>query len=524
MKKDKQIYLLYVSYVFLFIGILGIYNFKISNTVFFSYDSVKNYQILKELQQGNWQNFFHHASPALFGLYSVFLYISEQPDYLIFMSSIIQVLGVFCWSYLLRKNDFLCLLWIALSFFVVCSSHYFSIEPLGFLLCGVFLVQIKNLIDFITNAPNPLQANLLASEKIIFERLLLKKVVFIGFWAALLLLTNYKAIILFFWVGLFFIFQKEYRQIIFLFFWKIFGRFSLGFGSPILFVMLLGSFAGVRFLQYPAIILYIFGYAGNLKLNTTNTLDIFYYFKYFFFFENPILWVALLLFLVNSFLKKISFSRFETLLIWILVGTWLVMSALPKAPRGLVFIYPIIYYLAYKIILEWIKRLQTKSYQITAQILFLYLPLVYASTHIYTHIYAYNTPTQYSAFAKILEEKKAKVVFTTLGLGIYPFLSNCHLEILRSPADTTKFKDYEGKKYLLYDASATISGQNNLNLDNLLGKKNYTILKTASERSLLNPMLHLEASEYNGLYFEKALQKRRELEELGVQLILVEFL
>lgn len=518
MKKNIHYYIDWAIYVFSLMCVWGVYIYTLFDLGFFDYDSVKNYQILGEIYHNEWQNLFHHASPVFFCVYEIFFFFSQQPIFLIFLSTGLQVLGIWYWSNLLRKKDLLLLFWLSLSFFVVSSSRYFSIEPLGLLLCGIVLSNFKNFIDFLTKHLSDTKSQFLPIDNTAFNQELVRKVLFIGFWCALLLLTNYKAVVTLFWIALFFIFQKAYRHILFSLFWKILLYFSIGFGLPIVGLMLVGSFLGLHFLQYPATLWGIVNLAGGVL--GANTWDFFYYFNYFFYFENPLL---LIIVGVGLWHRKHYFKKpFDTLLLWIVLGTWIVMTFLPKAPRGLVFIYPMLYYLAYIVVLDWITRIREKFQRITIKVILLYVPVVYAFVRIYTDIYAY-TPTQYPLFAKILEEKKAKVVYSTLGMGIYPFLGATKFQRLRKASDTVKFGEYTGKKYLLYDAYAHISGHQDLRLDSLLGKKPYTVLRSSWEPSLLNPMLHLELSEYNGLDFKESLKKRKELIAQGKHLILVEF-
>lgn len=473
----------------LFLFLIRIY--QLFHSAPFDYDSVKNFQIIQELTQGDFHNFFHHASPVLYVCFLPFYLVYPNFWFLVFINSMLNVLSIFLWVKLAdfrqKTYEIGAFLLLGTAFFAVAYSRTLGIETLGLLLGAILGLQIKSFFE----------------QKSLFWN----KPLSIGIVGALLLMTNYKAIVpLFFLILGIWLHRKKLQkqlqtiQII---------QVALGFFAMIVFFMLVGILMGLRWYQYPATILSIFAVAQDTPAHPFNGR---FYFQYLAEYENVIL-MLLAIWQIRRILKFPEKNHlFWKNLTWLVLLTFLVMFLLPKAPRGLIFILPLLYLLG----IEQMKKFFTEKlnkpflYFVAVSIL-----LIWQIWGIWQKIYPY-AETNYPKVAEILQKEQAEVVFTTLGIGIYPFLDkNIKLEILREASDTIKFQQYKGKKFLLYDSYGEISLHKSLT-----SLKNWQYDHYFEEKSLCNPFLSLENIQYTGLKWQNAVKLSEKLSKRKWQIAL----
>ncbi|MDX1904824.1 MAG: hypothetical protein SFU27_11760 [Thermonemataceae bacterium] len=453
---------IYYTLIFAFLLLLRLVFF--AEAAPFDYDSVKNYQIIEEIATGDWHNFFHHASPILYLFFLPFYFINASFEFLVSINAFVGVWAVFLWSRLLEKNRIFFVFFLGISFSLISFSLYFSIENLSLLSFAILLIELKKMQKN-SNSNNFVK---------------------IGIWASITLFINYKAIVPLFFIGLVLIFLGKKNT-------KFYTHIFIGALGVFLLLTFIGVLAGLAWYQYPAVLFRIFGVAE--RINPTK-YEISYYFAYILKFDVFLIflsfWGAASIFKRSSLANKIFLVSS--------IGTFLVMSLLPKAPRGLIFWLPIAYLLTF----NWLYQIKYKG-------LFFIIFVLFSVFQLYNY-YQYILPykhSQYKEAAKYLKEKKVEVVFTTLSINIYPYLSkSIQLVVLREIKDTLLFKDFKGKKYLLYDTYCEISNHTDLKI-----LKPQQADTSFFEKSLLQPMLYLENSEYTGWGFEESLQKQKEIKE-----------
>lgn len=489
-------------YIFLCILLL-IRIYQLSQSAPFDYDSVYNFQILEQIAQKNYQNVFHHASPVFYAVFSLFYAISSDFWFLLYSNALIGTLAVHIFVATFSKHNIIFLLLLGLSLLLVASSRYLSIESISLMGSALLWSKIKSFFEVSKNYSEKNQ-NLTSLFPIHYFA------IFFAFLAFLLLLSNYKAIVPLFFgvVGILILSSKStilhFRVIVFALIY-----FAIG----MLLVMLLGILLGQKWYQYPATFLAIVFSAKN---TSASTWDFGYYFKYILSFENPFLLIFLPLTGFN-FIKKYSQTEDFTKLLWfVFLGTFLVMSALAKAPRGLILCLPLGYYLVF----DWAKQYfhsPKPSLKLFA-LGFLGASIYLQFSKIKTEIYNYSS-TNYSKVARYLHQSNAQVVFSTLGLGLYPYLDkSTKLVVLREDQDTLLFRQYTGNKFLLYDVYGEVS-----NHQTLFSLKNTKFDTTFREPSLVSPMLYLESSQYNGFTFSQSIEKaenaQKEPFQIGIKKI-----
>ncbi|MCU0438222.1 MAG: hypothetical protein MUC49_09910 [Raineya sp.] len=405
---------------------------------------------------------------------------------------LLNIFSIYYCIKLLKNTFWYGAIFLAFSSFIFTSSHYFSIESLSLLSSGILWSQVY---IFLKNHSYKTSKNAF----------------FIGIWCGITLLINYKFIVVLPFMTLALWTIKNDIRLNKTLFFKVICYTSIGFIIPIIFLMILGSILGLAWYQYPATLYSIFLVSGNPN---PTSYEFGYYFSYFLYFEN---FLIVIVFIGRLFLwRLISFSIIEKFLMIVFIGVFVIMCFLPKAPRGLIFVLPLIYIWLF----IFIENFQEKVYfSLLKKRILVGLFWISSTLQIYrvfTNLYFYKE-TSYPKVAQYLKNEKAKVVFTTLGAGIYPYLDkSVRLEILRDISDTIKFNQFTGKKYLLYDAFCETAGHKSL----YVLKQKEAILKYP-EKSILAPSLFLENSEYTGISFQKSLELQQNMRKEKYQLLLI---
>lgn len=492
----KNFYLFIFTFLIIF---LLLHFFVLSGFALLDYDSVHNLRILEEIHRGDWHNLFHHGSPLFYLFFSLFYLAFKDIYILLIINILITFLAIYFFCKSLKTNFGGAWIWLGSSLFVITGCHYFSIESLSLLTGSIFWYQLS---IFLENK-NSLNTSLSSL------RTPYKKLLAIGLWAGLTWLVNYKFMVLlpFLVWGVWVV--KPYKS--FALFFKDISFIAIGFTIPILGLMFLGIMLGLRWYQYPATVLSIFAVSG--KHNPTAT-EWTYYWKYLLNFEN-----ILLLFLIAGRFWTASKWKLHILEKYALIvvgGVLLVMTFVPKAPRGLVFVIPLLYLLGFQSFLI-VKNHFLASRK--ARLVWIGVGLIalgVQAIRMYQNLYVYKQ-SSYAQAAQYLKSQKTEVVFTTLGMGIYPYLDkSIRMEVLRELSDTMKFSQFKGKKYLLYDVFCETA-----NHQSLFALKKKKAVMTYPEKTLLVPSLYLEHSEYTGLSFGKSLEKQQQLRKEPFQLWLI---
>lgn len=470
--------------------LIFIYNYPINSLAPFDYDAVKNYQTIQELARGNFHNFFHHASPVLYVFFLPFYLIYPDFWFLLSINTLLGILSSWLWVRLLfkdfEKKSYKAITYFLMgtAFFVVAYSRTLSIETLGLFFSALLWQQIRNFTERKKSCWNSPFA--------------------VGITAGLLLMTNYKAIVPLTFIALILAFGRKNYAIPFN--WEFFKKILIGFLGTIALFMLLGIVMGLTWYQYPATIFSIFLVAQE---STSHPFNGSFYFRYLAEFENPVIILLGIWQIREIFKNSDKYHWHWKVFAWVCVCVFMVMMILPKAPRGLIFILPLFYLLGirqlnYIFLEKWKKP--------SLYFIFAIGLLFWQMKNIWEKIYPYSQ-TSYPQIASILKKEQAEVVFSTLGMGIYPFLDkNIKLEILREASDTTKFNKYKGKKFLLYDSYGEISLHHSL-----ISLKKLKYDYYFEEKSLCNPFLSLENVQYTRSTYSDATKLSQKLEEQSWQ-------
>ena len=493
-----------IAFYYVFLGVLLLVRiYRLSVSAPFDYDSVYNYQILEQIAKNDYRNVFHHASPAFYAVFSILYAFSSDFWFLLYCNAFIGTLAVHIFVATFRKHNIYLLLFLGFSFLSVASSRYLSIEGISLLGSALLWNKIKHFLD---TSKNYLQKNqnLTSQFPVHFFAYSL------GFLLLFCMFSNYKAVVPMFFgaISLIWIVYEKNDKKYFILNFKVVCFSIIYFLIGLLLVMLLGTILGQRWYQYPATIFSIIATAKNIS---ASTFDFSYYFRYILGFENPFLLIFITIAFVFFIKNYKQTEGFEKIIWFVFLGTFFTMTLLAKAPRGLIFCLPLGYILAFNWVRNFYENLKPHKQ-------FLFIPIIVVSIffqikHIFTEIYAY-TPSNYPKVAEYLKKNNAEVVFSTLGLSVYPYLDkNIKFVVMREAKDTILFKNYSGNKFLLYDSYCEVSGH-----WSLLALKNTKFDTTFVEKSLCSDMLHLETSQYNGFTFRQSVEAARKLREEPFQI------
>lgn len=471
------------------------------------YDSVRNFFIIKETTEGNFANMFQHGSPTFFLFFALFYKIYPSALFLLYLNALLNSLALMCMVRLFAtffnfntwQQGFL-LLFVGSSTYLVYGTRSLSIESMT-LLGFAALLWYYNKPDFV-----------------LFQ--IQKNKASTNFWLllAILLTINYK-ILLFFPVILFIEFfrlfkaKKTLQASI-----KEISSTQIGLiltvlVLPIFAYILLGLVLGVGWKSYPAS--WFFLLVGKQNSNPWRefspfSYDIDFYFQYLLFFESPILLLGFILFIANNKQKILAYQAISKNIL-IILCTLAGMSILPKAPRGILLILPLLYGFAFRGWHEIIAKLQNRIGQGRVgegqAILhtLISLAVCYQIYSLQQNIYRY-TQTNYQVIANYLVANEIDKVAATVGINLQYFLpQQIDFQPILFEKDTEKLQ-IQGCNFLLIDDYHRLVGAE------VFGKlrQQKTIL-ALPEKTLLSPMLYLEHCEFAGYNFAKALAKQKEV-------------
>jgi hypothetical protein len=434
----------------------------------FDYDSVWSYQVTKEVANGNFSNLFSHRSPSLYLFYAVF--VNNIPNYhwLIIINMLFNIGAVLLFSYWIHQKLHLdkiltpfLVLFIGSCFYMVHASRLFSYDN-----ASVFFIVCS--IIFLSNYLEKRHKNQIYLASLCFS---------IAFT------FNYKTIILAPVFGIAFLLLNTEKIN-----WKEISVSITLFPLICLLYCVLGLLLGIPIYVYP---LSFFGFLLSDELNAANhagffSFDFDYYLKYIFWYESPVILLGLLISPVVLRWKKNEANNSIKLLFIIGYAFFLLMHFAIKAPRGISFIYPIIYFF----VLYSITHLLKNKWLIIAFIVFHSLYLGY-NTHknIYRH-----SQTNFQLVADYLKENNIKAIGTTLGINIIPFVEKDNVSVfpIFRPSDFEKIKN-NNIEYVLVDDYYKIAGATDLDFIT-----NFPVIFETQEPTMQYPMQFLEHAEFNG--------------------------
>lgn len=461
MKSDTLTPRLFFAEYSTFLFLVFIFFFFSYARPFFDYDAVRNHQILNAFLGGDFSSVFSHLSPLFFLAYWPFYGLTERHEIGMWVNGFFLLLHLGQWAnYCAKKwywqsaEKIAFILFYGTSYFVLYQAQCIAIEPLSLFIFGWLWQQSEK--------ESPYTWPLFA----------------------LLSLVNYKALLLFpFFLGRS-LFEGNSRHI-----QKRFtllpkaetvvkivfsGLFSL------LFLLALGWLSGAGTLNYFARVYGLF----TARAAQSAPLDLFFYPQYLLHFEALLLPVGLLLGLKLSkefFKKNILFFCF-------LVGSFLLMSFLPKAVRGLLFVFPLLYAFA------WMGLLRVQKKSSFALYFALCINLLFALAQAYTQLHP-NGENGAKKMAQCVEERGIKNLKTTASLQIQPYLKS---SVKLYP--NLVFLPQEKIKYLLFDdywhavqAHAPTFPE-------------AEVLCRVPAPELHNPMLFLEHCEFSNRTFDEAME------------------
>lgn len=453
------------------------------------YDAATNWLTVTQMARGDWSGLLTHNSPGLFLLL--------LPVYLLWPSAFaleaavaamgvaaVLVYGRFFWPYLSEGWRYGCLLLLmGSSTFLVASSRYLSIEMPSLVAMGLLLhALIRN------------QRSLML------------------FWLLVGFSINYKMIsvipILILIDGL-----KSTKSFPFLFY----GKMMMQMLAVLLIFSVAGYFTQNHFLfSLKFYVNQIILKAANPDLEVSFLqLDLFFYLKFIFLFENKLLFLGWSILMINLFYLKIRYKNnfdFQKYLdkphnILLIVGLcfFLGMSLLAKAPRGLLFAYPLLFGAS------WLSVLRLRQMQ-GLIIGFVILALAVQGQLLHQHIYQY-AQTAYPQVRHELAQHEVRRLFTTVGQGIRPYLPADMEVVTLHAVEEWQNRAPAAGDWLLIDGGWQVAQMGRF--DQLSGLDTVAAWR---EPHLLSPMLYLENCEFNGRTFAEALAAQKQIAQRPYQL------
>ncbi len=466
--------------------------YRIPEQGLIDYDSVKNLQVAREMGKGNFQNLYRHASPGFNLLLAGVVNIFGNYRWAEYLNCGVMLLATLIFSRFVSRELkfktsealFLFAL-IGSSLTLTFLGRSLTFDGLAFFLYCLFLKYYY-------------QA-LLSQEK--------RKFYLAAFFYGLLFTVDYKVLLLLPIIILLQIYQEgrslRIKQwlacalIIFL----VFSFFALA--------GVLVSLPWYKYYLVAGIIPFKSDDHPNRVVGFFNA-DLLYYFRYLFSFENPLLLIGLLFspfalkfgrLLTNRKINLVIFLAFFAFCLF------LGMSVIQKAPRGLLYAYPLLYTLAF---LTFKKYLLNK-YLLAAVLI---SGIAFNFYAIQKNIYQYSQ-TNYGQIAAYLENRQVKKLAVTVSNKIIPFTdSGVELKEI-THSDQLKSLKKAGYEYLLIDDYYKLTG-----IELKLGGYQDAVLEVP-EPGMLTPLLGLEHCEFAGFSYAEALAINKELQQQKTHLRLI---
>ncbi|RSK24302.1 ArnT family glycosyltransferase [Hymenobacter metallilatus] len=454
------------------------------------YDSVRNWQIVQEVAQGQLQHLFHHGSPLFALVYAPVAWLTTNYRVFQHLNALVAVVALGMLAGFVARTFRLPGWQTGLLVLLMGTSVFLTFSGRDFTMSSWSLVCFAGLLEaYYRRLQQPAARTLYRA---------------VG-WLVLGLCFNYK-----FLLTLPILAVLEWWQADGLWrrrgtWWQVLALLML----PYMVLGAVGVAAGLPWYLWPAIYYKIaFPDAANAA-GRAATLhpDFLYYLRYLQDFESGLVWVGLLgpLWQLRRTRRGMALPPELYLASWgwcLLAG----MSLLVKAPRGLLWAYGLWYALA----LLQLRRLPAP---LLAGLL---LAAIGLNMHrIQREIYAYS-PTNYPALAAWLKGNGASPVASTVGLGFAPFWMPAHT--VRAVNDEQQLQDLErqGFRYVLLDSYWRVA-----NVPRFQKLRQQQPVAAWPEPMLTSPLLFLEHSEFTGLGYAETLQRQQTAAHDSLQLRLL---
>ncbi|RAK65274.1 hypothetical protein [Hymenobacter edaphi] len=455
------------------------------------YDSVRNWQIIREVADFDLRHLFHHGSPAFYLLYAPVTWLSTDYRVFLALNALLGVaaLGLFAdWvaraARLPGPETALLTLLAGSSVFLTFSGRDFTMSSMSLLLLALLLRTHWQRLQ------QPTRANLLRTAAVL----------------ALGLSVNYKFLLTGPILVVLELLQADGLA------WRRgnWWRVLLVLAAPFVVLGLLAWLvSGVPVYRWPAVFFVIMlpAAANAAGRRTTVQVDFAYYLRYLLDFEAPLLpALAAALVWFGGGLRRRPWSIATYLLVWAVL-TLVGMSLLIKAPRGLLFGYLPMYALLVLLLTRWARPVA---------LLVLLTAVGYNCWQVQRYIYAY-LPTRYPLVARWLQQHGHAPVATTVGPALLPVAAPLGLraEAAKTPAELTALRR-QGYQYVLLDDYYRVAGVPGF--DSL---RRLPAVAAWPEPALTSPLLYLEHSEFTGLGYQATLQRQQQAAQDSVQLRLI---
>lgn len=446
------------------------------------YDSVRNWQVIQEMAQGNFAHLFHHGSPG-FLLLNVPVAVLTR-DFLVFQTI----------------NAFLGVLGLGLFMaWVTQKAELTGPEAAGLtLLGGTSLLLTFSGRDFTMSSLSlVVYAALLQSHFARLQRPSNAAVLRTAGWLAVGLCINYKFL---FTIPILVVLEVWQADGL----WRLrslWGRVLLVLAAPYVVFGALGVAMGLPWYRWLGFyIRTVVPSAANVAgRQTTLHFDLLYYVRYLLSYESPLLLLGLalaaaLVWRRGQLVRRQPLALLPYLLVWagcLLAG----MSLLIKAPRGLLFAFlP----LAALVVLSGRQVLSSRV--LTGLLLFAAGWNVF---QIRRELYA-PLPARYPQVAEWLQRHSATKVASTVGLGLAPYLADKQiLTVINDERELAALRR-QGYQYVLLDSYWRVAGVQRF--DSL---RRQPFVAAWSAPQLHSALLFLEHSEFTGLSYDETLAARQ---------------
>ncbi len=455
------------------------------------YDSVRNWQVVQELAQGNFVDLFHHGSPGFLLFYAAVGQVSTQ------------------WFFLQVLNAGLALAGLAWFGAWVAAQAQLRPGPAAavVLLGGTGLLLTFSGRDFTMHSGALVLGTGLLSGY--FRRLQASSPTALlqaAAWLTAGLCFNYK-----------FLFALPILAVLE---WHradgllrrpaLAGRVAGILALPYVVLGAVGVAVGLPWHRWPAFYLRtVWPAAGNpAGRHGTLHFDFIFYFRYLTDFELPLLLPALAMVALAA-LRLGYWRRRQALPLAVFLAVWaagllLGLSLLIKAPRGLLLAYLPLAALLVLAAQQWLPRPAVGPFLLACLGLNLY--------RLQTQLFAY-LPSGYPAVAAWLRAHPTGGVATTGSLGLAPYLPLARPLTVIVSGQKVPLLAPNGTRYLLLDDYARVT-----NLPGFGASRQRPPLAAWPSRPLLAPLLYLEHAEYTGLGYAETLRRAAEAATDSVQL------
>lgn len=448
------------------------------------YDSVRNWQILREIAGGNLRQLFHHGAPGFSVLYAPLAWATTDFRVYQHLNAVVGVLALAVLAGFVGREAGLRGGLAALLLLLMGSSVFLTFSGRDFTMSAWSLLLFSGLLRaYFRRLHAPGRANLLGA----------------AMWLMLGLTINYKFLLC---LPIMAVLELAYGQGLL---WRNgnWWRVLLVVLLPYVVFGAIGVAAGLPWYRWLAVYYKIpFPGADNLAGRSGQPklyADWLYYLRFLLDFESPL---ALLTLLGAPFVFGRSWWQRRGspphiaayLAVWVycfLAG----MSLVQKAPRGLLLAYAPLYALGF---LSLYRLLPVRV--LTAVVLVAVLHNLHL---VRQQVYAY-TGSNYPQVVNWLRQHQAQAIGSTVGIGISPYMPQPDAVAWVINERQLPALRRQGYQYVLLDSYWRVAG-----VEQFDSLRQQAPLAAWREPALTSPLLFLEHSEYTGRSYTETLNRQR---------------